>query len=339
MPYHAGKMPVSGQKKLEKNIFLIPPLLAAEIGASAATVLQQIHYWVQNPKCGSVIDGVRWIYNTYEQWQKQLKYLSISTIRRAIAKLRDMNLILIEQHDKSEWNHRNYYTVNYESLKALQLSICSERTDGNVLNEQMDISNLDTSSITKITPENTSKKTTTLVAVKQKVEQEVVVRPKTTVLADQEDIEQVEQNPVEDDSAAAERLELVENAGIKLNATLEKTVLQYTLEQVQNAIAYYREVVKEKGRRSSPGGWLTDCLRGEWWKDRKLPEEDRYPAGFLEAYQRLIELGLVLDCKPNSLPTDGYKQPFVRVSSDRAPGGYELVLWSSAVDMLEGEQN
>lgn len=256
---------MSGQKKLEKNIFLIPPLLAAEIGASAATVLQQIHYWVQNPKCGSVIDGVRWIYNTYEQWQKQLKYLSISTIRRAIAKLRDMNLILIEQHDKSEWNHRNYYTVNYESLKALQLSICSERTDGNVLDEQMDISNLDTSSITKITPENTSKNTTALVAVKQKVAQEVVDKSCTSVLAENKDTEQVEQNLVEDESAA-ERLEIVENAGIKLNATLEKTVLQYTLEQVQNAIAYYCQV-KAKGRIEKKEAWFNSCLTGRWWEN------------------------------------------------------------------------
>lgn len=189
------------------------------------------------------------------------------------------------------------------------------------------------------------------VAFQKVEEQEAIATPCTTVLADEEDTEQIEremcraedsvrplsQDPVEDDSAA-ERLELVENAAIPLNPTLEKTVLEYTLEEVQNAIALYKQVVKEHGRRESPGGWLTSCLRGKYWKNAALPEKDRYPQGFLEAYKRLIDAGVVLDHPANTLPCDGYKQPLVRVSSERSPSGYELIVWNNAVELLEKEQ-
>lgn len=136
---------------------ILLPTLGKKLGSrSAAIVLQQIHYWTQNPKCGRVIDGVRWIYNTYLQWTEQL-LLSISTIKRAIALLKNLGLILVEQHDKSEWNHRNYYRIDYKALKALQLSIGSECTDESSQTETPTKTNLHQSSID---PENTSENTT-----------------------------------------------------------------------------------------------------------------------------------------------------------------------------------
>lgn len=149
---------------------ILLPALAKKLGSrSAAIVLQQIHYWTQNPKCGRVIDGVRWIYNTYLQWTEQL-LLSISTIKRAIALLKNLGLILVEQHDKSEWNHRNYYRIDYEALKALQLSIGSECTQGSSQDEPPTKTNLHQSSID---PENTSENTThTEVSVEKSFPQE-----------------------------------------------------------------------------------------------------------------------------------------------------------------------
>lgn len=145
------------QKLLTKDYPLIVlPSLAKKLGATSATLLQQIHYWTQK-KCGSLIDGVRWIYNTYQQWQEQIPYLSVSTIKRAIARLRELNLIKVERHDKSDWNHRNYYAIDYESLKALQLSIGSNCTNRSGQFELIDRVNLNQSSIsTEITSENTT---------------------------------------------------------------------------------------------------------------------------------------------------------------------------------------
>ncbi len=139
---------------------IVLPALAKELGTTAAITLQQIHYWTEK-KCGCVIDGVRWIYNTYKQWQEQMPHVSVSTIKRAIARLRNLNLILIEQHDKSQWNHRNHYTINYETLKALQLSISSNcdhqlgqsEPSGEVTLNQSSLSSENTTKTTTETPD------------------------------------------------------------------------------------------------------------------------------------------------------------------------------------------
>ncbi|GAB1676313.1 hypothetical protein JNE12001_21830 [Escherichia coli] len=47
---------------------VINPDLAYSIGLNEAIALQQINYWLQETKSGMESDGVRWIYNTTEQW-------------------------------------------------------------------------------------------------------------------------------------------------------------------------------------------------------------------------------------------------------------------------------
>lgn len=148
---------------------IVLPELAKQLGTNAAMLLQQIHYWTSK-RCGSIIDGVRWIYNTYQQWHEQLSFLSVSTIKRAIARLKDLKLILVEQHDKSEWNHRNYYRIDYKALKALQLSIGSNCSDRLAQSDPTDSVNLEPSSIST---ENTSENTThTEVGVEKSFPQE-----------------------------------------------------------------------------------------------------------------------------------------------------------------------
>ncbi|BAZ39385.1 hypothetical protein NIES4101_53380 [Calothrix sp. NIES-4101] len=116
---------------------LIPPLLAAEIGWKEATILQQIHYF-----CGISKhikdDGKKWFWKTLESWRETLPFLSLSSIRRAIANLKDkFGLIEVKKHSKETWYQANWFTINFEALESLWLSICS--------NQQMHMSNLDTS--------------------------------------------------------------------------------------------------------------------------------------------------------------------------------------------------
>jgi hypothetical protein len=101
---------------LEQNTLLLPPRLARKIGMSAALVLQQLHYWLK--KTSHTIKGVRWIYNSFLSWAEQLP-LAVRTIKRAIAKLKDLNLIQVERHGKQQWDQTNWYTINYQELEAL----------------------------------------------------------------------------------------------------------------------------------------------------------------------------------------------------------------------------
>ncbi|MFK9094406.1 hypothetical protein [Bacillus salipaludis] len=63
---------------INESPVMIIPSLAAKIGLNEAVVLQQIHYWLGISKHN--IEGRTWVYNTYEEWQKQLPFWSVSTI-------------------------------------------------------------------------------------------------------------------------------------------------------------------------------------------------------------------------------------------------------------------
>lgn len=69
----------------DEHPLIILPHPAAEIGLNTAIVLQQIYYWLTNEGIGRIIEGMRWLYNTYNKWQEQLSLLELSPIRRARA--------------------------------------------------------------------------------------------------------------------------------------------------------------------------------------------------------------------------------------------------------------
>ena len=89
--------------------------LAMKIGLNEAIVLQQLHYWLRDTSSGMECDGVRWIYNTTEQWLEQFPFWSESTLKRAFASLKTQGLLRCEKLNKSKRDMTNFYTINYES--------------------------------------------------------------------------------------------------------------------------------------------------------------------------------------------------------------------------------
>jgi hypothetical protein len=151
IPNGATIAPVPGKSyALEQNTLLVPPEIASVIGMKESVVLNQIHYWLQKGS-GKVIDGIRWIYNTIQDWTDQLKCLSFNQVRRALEHLEDLQIVKSCKPWKSEWNHKKAYTIDYDRLKALQGSICHSC--------QTELSNLPkpfgtaAKSLTKTTPE------------------------------------------------------------------------------------------------------------------------------------------------------------------------------------------
>lgn len=121
------------------------PTLATLIGLNEAIILQQVHYWLKHKeKSGqNYIDGRYWVYNTYEQWQKQFPFWSIMTIRRTMTKLENKGLLIAENYNKAGFDKTKWYTINYNALNSLSPSsvqfehiVCSNCTDGSVQNEQ-----------------------------------------------------------------------------------------------------------------------------------------------------------------------------------------------------------
>lgn len=100
------------------TVLIIQPQLIAHFGKSAAMFLSQLNYWLQNSNCGVEYEGQRWVYNTAEEWAKQL-HLSVRHVRRLIAKLTKLGILRIKKLSMVRSNRTNYYSIDHDRLSAI----------------------------------------------------------------------------------------------------------------------------------------------------------------------------------------------------------------------------
>lgn len=94
------------------------PSLAKLIGLNEAIFLQQLHYWLI--KSQHEYDGRKWVYNTFEEWQKQLPFWSIITIKRIVQSLRKAGLVsTTAQYNKMQVDRTLWYTIDYAAVDSL----------------------------------------------------------------------------------------------------------------------------------------------------------------------------------------------------------------------------
>ncbi|ASN71613.1 putative O family protein [Uncultured Caudovirales phage clone 2F_1] len=101
------------------------PQLAKELGMPAATFLQKLYFLLnetkkyKNKKNLTQHNNRRWWFHTYEEWVSTLGLFSVSSIKRAVSKLKQLGLIEINKLDPNKSMRVNYYTINYKKLKEL----------------------------------------------------------------------------------------------------------------------------------------------------------------------------------------------------------------------------
>jgi hypothetical protein len=107
---------------IHENPLTFQPSLASAIGLNEAIVLQQVHYWINNPKNkGYEQDGYKWIYNTYAEWKEaNFPFWSENTIQRTFSNLEDAGLIISIQPMKSKYNRTKYYRIDYTKLETFE---------------------------------------------------------------------------------------------------------------------------------------------------------------------------------------------------------------------------
>lgn len=82
-------------------------------------LLQRLNYLLTSARSNNhIFEGHKWIYNTYEQWQKQFPFWSKRTLERTITNLERMGLLL-SRLGKIQKGRLKYYTINYEALASL----------------------------------------------------------------------------------------------------------------------------------------------------------------------------------------------------------------------------
>ena len=101
------------------------PELAKVLGITAATFLQKLYFLIsetrkrKTKKNLTTHKGRKWWFHTYEEWQATLGMFSVSTIKRAVAKLRALGLIQVAKLSEVKSDRVNYYTIDYKKLKTL----------------------------------------------------------------------------------------------------------------------------------------------------------------------------------------------------------------------------
>jgi len=95
------------------------PSLAKAIGLDESIVLQQLHYWLNNPKSEGRIDanGVKWVYNTYAEWQEDnFPFWSEDKIKRIFLKLEEQKVVISCQLDAKMRDMTKFYRIDYDVL-------------------------------------------------------------------------------------------------------------------------------------------------------------------------------------------------------------------------------
>ena len=98
----------------------------------AATVLQQVHYWVENNKKNqkyeAYVNGHWWSYRSIREWhEKDFSHWSYPTVRNLFKSLRDEGLLIALPLSKDKSDRTNWYRINYENLEKLYENFQNEK--------------------------------------------------------------------------------------------------------------------------------------------------------------------------------------------------------------------
>jgi len=114
----------------ETPLVLLPTLVKL-LGFGQATIVQQIHYAVQQPRSGIVLeDGEKYVWNTYQEWAEQyFIFWTPGMVKRQFRALENKGILVSCQPHKQNWDRTKYYRVDYAALEVLLNSECSMGDD------------------------------------------------------------------------------------------------------------------------------------------------------------------------------------------------------------------
>lgn len=107
----------------KEDCAVVSPVLAKAIGLNEAIILQKLNGLMENNKNDSRYfkEGSIWINQSVAALcEKYFPYMSLSTVKRAISKLKKLNLIKIKRYYSEEVkSSTNWYSLNYEAVENM----------------------------------------------------------------------------------------------------------------------------------------------------------------------------------------------------------------------------
>lgn len=110
----------------DSPLLVVNPEIAVIFGLREAIVLQQLHNQLRDKKKKNDSEGFRdghyWIHNTLEEWRAQFPFMPIIAIKRVFKYFKDKNIIIVQQFNKTDWDRKNFYTIDYTTLDQYNIS-------------------------------------------------------------------------------------------------------------------------------------------------------------------------------------------------------------------------
>lgn len=109
----------------ERGVVVTPEIMRAVGGnAEDAMIVSQIRYWFGlgrngKPRAKLEFDGHLWVVKTHEEWQAELGFASVQQVARALKRLANNALLIMERH-KSPFHDNKTVTfirLNWDALK------------------------------------------------------------------------------------------------------------------------------------------------------------------------------------------------------------------------------
>ena len=269
--------------------------------SEAATILQQLHYWMQKPDVGVIVDGIKYVYNTFRQWIKQqFLYLTESKFINAMNILRSLEIVKVDRLKAKNWIQTNHYSLDYQKLgewaeaESIEIfELADKPSQGNRTETLETIDPIDSYIETKIT--NQKELTTeqeysdrqdeklTSAAARQRKQPKEEENQKDGISHSTELTASAGQNKAqskpnksnigEETNIASvdyivnknweKLIPLLDSMGVPINKTIKDLLKLYPKEKVEGAIS----LLKARKRESyipNPSGYFVSALKGDW---------------------------------------------------------------------------
>jgi hypothetical protein len=148
-----------------ENPIMFYPSLAKALGVNKALMIQHLHFLLNGKRTAkdtySYIDGKWWVYNNYEEWQRdQFIWLSESAIKRLFLELEEAGLVISRQSVKNPSDRKKWYTIDYAKWSGFAATIGQNQDDEpSYQNETMEIGQNQDDGYSKNSPKKTKKTT------------------------------------------------------------------------------------------------------------------------------------------------------------------------------------
>lgn len=112
--------------KMKKHFYDVE--IARTVGINAAILLENIAYWCEHNAANNanLHDGHYWTYNSTKAFGELFPEMTVNVIRTALKKLKDNELILTGNFNKSAYDRTTWYTLTAKAEAMLDVKVHSD---------------------------------------------------------------------------------------------------------------------------------------------------------------------------------------------------------------------